>query len=157
MDIVDSATRSRMMSAIRGRNTKPEVALRRALHRRGLRFRLHVKGLAGTPDLVLPRYGVAVFVHGCFWHRHEDCRFATTPTTRPEFWQEKFRQNVERDARNQAELRIAGWRVAVIWECSLTPAKLDETTAMLAGWIRSGAGPAFGEEAANPCRLSAQT
>lgn len=118
-DVVDASTRSRMMSSIRGSNTRPEVVVRSYLHRAGLRFRLHVKNLPGRPDLVFPRFQVALFVHGCFWHRHKACRFTTTPATRPEFWQEKFRQNVARDRRDAALLRSAGWRVFTIWECEV--------------------------------------
>ena len=97
-DIVDQQTRSRMMSGIRGKNTKPELALRRALHARGFRFRLHSGKVHGRPDLVLPKHRAVVFVHGCFWHRHEGCRYATTPSTRPEFWRAKFDANVARDS-----------------------------------------------------------
>lgn len=118
-DIVDKATRSKMMAGIGGKNTKPELALRRALHARGFRFRLHVGSLPGKPDIVLPRYRAAILVHGCFWHRHADCRFATTPATRPEFWQAKFDQNVQRDLRTTVALRELGWRVGTVWECDL--------------------------------------
>lgn len=119
MDIVDESTRSRMMSAIGGRNTKPEIIVRKFLHARGFRFRLHVKDLPGRPDIVLPKWKACVFVHGCFWHRHANCRYATTPKTRPEFWAEKFRENVARDQRNLDALQAAGWRCHVIWECEL--------------------------------------
>lgn len=118
-DIVDRVTRSRMMAGIRGGNTLPELAVRRHLHGRGFRFRLHVRDLPGRPDIVLPKYRAAIFVHGCFWHRHPGCRFATTPATRRAFWQAKFRENVERDHRQQRTLRSAGWRVLVIWECEV--------------------------------------
>ena len=118
-DIVDPETRSRMMSGIRGKDTKPELALRRALHARGFRYRLHDKKLPGKPDLILPKFHAAIFVHGCFWHRHEGCKHATTPATRPEFWQAKFRENVERDQRNIDALLALGWRVAVVWECEI--------------------------------------
>ena len=96
-DIVDRQTRSRMMSGIRGKNTKPEMILRRALHARGFRYRLHGKGVPGRPDLILAKHRAVIFVHGCFWHRHEGCRYATTPATRPEYWAEKFAANVRRD------------------------------------------------------------
>jgi len=135
VDVVDQATRSRMMSGIRGRNTRPEIALRRALHARGFRFRLHRKGLPGRPDVVLPRYRAVVFVHGCFWHRHPGCRFATTPSTRPEFWAEKFAQNVARDARAIEALTGDGWRVAVVWECALKRSA-EETAEAVAAWLR---------------------
>lgn len=107
------------MSRIRGRNTGPELRLRSLLHRAGFRFRLHTKQLPGSPDVVLPKYQTAIFVHGCFWHRHPGCRNATMPSTRRDFWQEKFDANVSRDARNQAALEAAGWTVLTIWECEL--------------------------------------
>lgn len=118
-DIVDRVTRSRMMSGIRGRNTRPEMAVRRHLHAAGFRFRLHRKDLPGKPDIVLPRHKVAIFVHGCFWHRHEGCPKATTPSSNIEFWQKKFVDNVARDARDRAALESLGWRVLVVWECEL--------------------------------------
>lgn len=116
-DIVDRATRSRMMSAIRGSGTRPELLVRRYLHGAGLRYRLGGSGLPGRPDLVLAKYRAAVLVHGCFWHRHAGCRFATTPSTNREFWREKFRRNVERDRSVVSSLRALGWRPLVIWEC----------------------------------------
>lgn len=116
-DVVDRATRSRMMSGIRGKHTKPELLLRKFLHGQGFRFRLHRRDLPGAPDLVLPRYSVAIFVHGCFWHRHSGCFYTTTPATRPDFWQAKFQANIRRDSRNQAELTSLGWRILVVWEC----------------------------------------
>lgn len=119
VDVVDAATRSRMMAGIRGRDTKPEIALRRGLHALGLRYRLHDKRLPGKPDLVFPRFRAAIFVHGCFWHRHQDCRFTTTPATRPDFWSVKFDANVQRDQRNLEALHIAGWRTAIVWECAV--------------------------------------
>jgi len=105
------------MRAIRRANTKPEVLVRSILHRLGLRFRLHIKSLSGTPDIVLRRHKTVVFVHGCFWHRHPNCRYASTPKTRTEFWLSKFAGNVERDARKKAELGNLGWRVLIVWEC----------------------------------------
>ena len=117
MDIVDPARRSKMMAGIQGRDTVPEVVVRRTAHRLGFRFRLYRKDLPGRPDLVFPRYRVVVLVHGCFWHRHEGCRYAYTPQSRVEFWTEKFRQNVARDRRTEDALRRLGWRVLVIWEC----------------------------------------
>lgn len=137
-DVVDSATRSRMMSGIRSKDTKPEVSLRRALHARGLRYRLHVRGLPGSPDIVLPRWKAAIFVQGCFWHRHVDCRFATTPATRPEFWAAKFEQNVDRDSRNQMALTALGWRVCVIWECSIRKHGADRIAEEILSWLNSG-------------------
>lgn len=118
-DIVDSKTRSRMMSGIRGSNTRPEMLVRKGLHAAGFRFRLHVRDLPGRPDIVLQKYRTAIFVHGCFWHRHPGCHYATTPTTRPEFWKEKFEANVRRDQENRRKLEEAGWRVLIVWECAL--------------------------------------
>lgn len=119
MDVVDSATRSRMMAGIRSKDTKPEMAVRRYLHARGFRYRLHVRDLPGSPDLVLPKYRAAILVHGCFWHRHSGCRFATTPTSNVERWDAKFQANIGRDAKKLASLEEAGWRVIVVWECEL--------------------------------------
>ncbi len=107
------------MSRIRGSDTKPELALRSMLHRSGFRFRLHDKSLPGRPDIVLKRYRTVIFVHGCFWHRHRNCANATTPSTRPDFWNEKFRLTIQRDARNVKELKEAGWHVITVWECEL--------------------------------------
>lgn len=135
-DVVDTTTRSRMMAGIRGKDTAPELALRRALHAAGFRFRLHARELPGRPDLVLPKWRAAVQVHGCFWHRHPGCRFATSPATRPEFWSKKFAGNVERDARNHAALLALGWRVATVWECVLSKDRLAGSAAALENWIR---------------------
>ena len=137
-DIVDQQTRSRMMSGIRGKNTKPEMALRRALHARGFRFRLHSKKVHGRPDLVLPKYRAVVFVHGCFWHRHEGCRYTTNPSTREDFWRAKFEANVARDEAVLGELLEEGWRVATVWECALRkPDQAKATVNLLAAWLRS--------------------
>ena len=116
MDIVSPVVRSRMMGGIKGRNTRPELVVRSIAHRLGLRFRLHRADLPGRPDIVFPRHRVVVFVHGCFWHRH-DCGLAANPKTRPEFWEAKFQGNVRRDAIAKKRLEEAGWRVVVIWEC----------------------------------------
>lgn len=125
MDIVDRQTRSRMMSGIRSRNTKPEILVRSWMHRHGLRFRLHRSDLPGTPDLVFPKYRTALFVHGCFWHRHPGCRFATTPRTNTRFWRLKFRANVRRDRMNLAALRQLGWHVVTVWECEIDARHLN--------------------------------
>jgi DNA mismatch endonuclease (patch repair protein) len=111
------AWRSALMGRIRGKDTKPEVKVRSRLHRAGYRFRLHVMTLPSKPDIVLPKYRAVILVHGCFWHRHQGCKAASTPGTRREFWQAKFDGNVARDARNIAELRKLGWQVYVLWEC----------------------------------------
>lgn len=116
-DIVDTATRSRMMAGIGPKNTKPEMRVRTYLHAVGLRFRLHDKRLPGQPDIVLPAFETAIFVHGCFWHRHTHCRFATTPASNVEFWRNKLQRNVDRDAAKAAALTAAGWRVLIVWEC----------------------------------------
>lgn len=131
--MVDSLTpeaRSRNMAKIRGRDTGPEMLVRRAAHALGLRFRLHRRDLPGTPDLVFPGRRIALFVHGCFWHRHPGCRMAYSPKSRVDFWQTKFDGNVERDARKQRELAEAGWTAVVIWECE------TRDQARLAGIIR---------------------
>ena len=137
-DIVDQATRSRMMAQIGGKDTKPELVLRKALHARGLRYRLHDRAFPGTPDLTFRRFGAVCFVHGCFWHRHVGCPYATDPATRPDFWKEKFRANVERDRRMIRQLRESGWRVAIIWECALRSRDGANVTAReFEQWVRS--------------------
>ena len=118
-DVVDKATRSRMMSGIRGKNTKPEIRVRRYLHQMGLRFRLHVKDLPGKPDICFPKFRTTVFVNGCFWHRHPGCRYASTPATRIDFWDKKFAQNIKRDQENFAALEELGWKTIVVWECEV--------------------------------------
>lgn len=144
MDIVDPATRSRMMSGIRGKNTKPELAVRRYLHGAGFRYRLHAAHLPGSPDLVLPRYRAVVFVHGCFWHAHQGCHYFRVPATRHEFWTTKLAANVARDDRDIAALRAAGWRVAIVWECAL---RAGVPLAPLADWLH---GESDGLEVAGP-------
>ena len=136
MDVVDRATRSRMMSGIGGRNTKPEIIVRKALFAAGFRFRLHCKGLPGCPDVVLPGRRVVVFVHGCFWHAHRGCRYAKPPTSRREFWENKLAANVVRDVRAIDTLLSAGWRVLVVWECATRLAGVREVLPeLLRRWI----------------------
>lgn len=118
-DVHSPRQRSFNMSRIRGRDTKPEKLLRSLLHRSGLRFRKNVSDLPGKPDIVLPRHRAIVLVHGCYWHRHSGCRFATTPASNSEFWAEKFAGTVERDQKVVAALRARGWRVFTVWECEL--------------------------------------
>jgi len=118
-DIVDTKRRSTIMARIGGRNTTPELAVRRIAHRMGLRFRIHRKDLPGCPYLVFPKHHLVIFVHGCFWHRHQGCKYAYTPKSRIEFWTEKFESGVARDAHQQAALQALGWRVLVIWECEI--------------------------------------
>ena len=127
-----------MMASIRGRNTRPEMALRKALHRRGFRYRLHDRKLPGHPDLVLPKYRAVIFVHGCFWHRHSGCRYATTPATNIESWDRKFRDNVERDERNIGKLRGQGWRITVIWECALKGDNPEVIADKVSLWLQEG-------------------
>lgn len=136
---MDSQTRSKVMSRIRGRDTKPELILRRSLHARGFRFRLCQRVLPGSPDIVLRKWNTVIFVHGCFWHRHPSCRYAATPKSRPEFWLSKFEANVVRDQATQSALRDEGWRVAVVWECAL---KMDAERAAtkLINWLTADPG-----------------
>lgn len=137
-DIVDAKTRSRMMAGIRGKNTTPELRLRKALHGAGFRFRLHSAKLPGRPDIVLPKFRAAIFVHGCFWHRHESCSNASVPKSNAEFWEDKFARNVERDTANVAGLHAAGWRVAIIWECAIRKRGEADVAEELAVWLKSG-------------------
>jgi DNA mismatch endonuclease, patch repair protein len=118
-DTLTPAQRSRLMSRVVGRDTKPEWILRSALHRLGFRYRLGGAGLPGRPDLVLPKYRSVVFVHGCFWHRHADCKRATLPRTNADFWKEKLERNVARDREAAAALEALGWKVIPVWECEL--------------------------------------
>lgn len=134
-DIVDKATRSRMMSGIRGRDTKPELQVRKFLHAAGFRFRLSPKDVFGKPDIVLPKYRTAVFVHGCYWHRHEGCRYATTPGSNTDFWLTKFAANKRRDREVAKHLLAEDWNVQVVWECDLS----DERLQRLAEDIRGNA------------------
>lgn len=117
VDRLTSERRSWLMSQVRSKNTSPEMRVRRLAHASGLRYRLHRRDLPGKPDLVFPRHRVALFVHGCFWHRHPGCAKASMPKSRSDFWREKFERNVERDRQAEQELEALGWRVLVIWEC----------------------------------------
>lgn len=137
-DIVSAHVRSRMMSGIRGKDTKPELLVRRALHAAGFRYRLHERTLPGKPDMVFPKYSAVVFIHGCFWHGH-DCHLFRMPSTRTEFWQAKISGNVARDVRATALLRETGWRVGTVWECALKGREklpVDDIVATLAVWLR---------------------
>jgi DNA mismatch endonuclease, patch repair protein len=116
-DVVDAATRSRMMSGIKGKNTNPELVVRKLLHAYGYRFRLHASNLPGRPDIVLPKYRAIIEVRGCFWHRHKNCKYAVMPKTNRKFWETKLRSNAERDDKTARTLRKRGWQVVVIWEC----------------------------------------
>ena len=138
VDVVSPADRSRMMAGIRWKNSQPELFVRRLLFASGYRFRLHRRDLPGTPDIVMPGRKVAIFVHGCFWHLHQGCRYAKMPATRPSFWKAKLEANVERDRRAVEKLQALGWRVLCVWECSTRDA---EAAAGLQGamnsWIES--------------------
>jgi DNA mismatch endonuclease (patch repair protein) len=127
------------MRRVKGRHTSPELVVRKALHAHGFRYRLHDKLLPGTPDLVFPRLRAVILVHGCFWHRHPGCRAASTPKTRTDFWEAKFKRNVERDHRDVEALERLGWRVLIIWECDTNGRAGDFLPATLA-FLR-GAGP----------------
>lgn len=138
-DVVPAAVRSRMMAGIRGTDTRPEMLLRKGLHARGFRYRLHARELPGRPDIVLPRYRAVIFAHGCFWHGH-DCHLFRWPSTRPEFWRAKIARNREVDRRVASELAAAGWRRGVVWECALkgrTRLPLEQAIAACEEWIRS--------------------
>lgn len=134
-DVVDAATRSRMMSGIRNRNTRPELVIRRGLHALGFRYRVTPKDLPGKPDLVFPRYRAVIFVHGCFWHVHECVQFRW-PESRADFWREKLGANRLRDTRTISALEQAGWKVLVIWECETRVAP-DATVNKCAEWLRN--------------------
>ena len=121
-----SEQRSRNMSAIKSKNTKPEIAVRKLLHSMGYRFRLHRKDLPGSPDIVLPKYKTVIFVHGCFWHRHENCKYASIPKTRKEFWESKFKANVKRDLEIQEKIKNIGWQSVVVWECEIKNEKIKD-------------------------------
>jgi DNA mismatch endonuclease (patch repair protein) len=120
VDTLSKAERSERMRRIRGKDTAPELALRSALHAEGLRFRLHRRDLPGRPDIVLPKFNTVIFVHGCFWHRHEGCSISTTPKSNTVFWVDKFERNVARDRLNVRGLRRLGWKVITVWECELS-------------------------------------
>ena len=139
-DIVDKKTRSRMMSGIRGKDTKPELLIRKALFAKGFRYRLHDKRLPGKPDLVFPKYHAVIFIHGCFWHGH-DCHLFKWPSTRPEFWKTKINRNREVDARNYMKLKEEGWLILTIWECAIkgkTRLSLEKIIDVSEKWLKEG-------------------
>lgn len=136
-DVVDKVTRSRMMSGIKGKDTKPELQIRQVLHRRGFRYRLHVSNLPGKPDLVFPKYHAVIQIHGCFWHRHQ-CHMFKWPKSRTGFWQEKINANALRDMQNDLLLAERGWRVLTVWECSMKGKlrkPLDELGDEIVTWL----------------------
>jgi DNA mismatch endonuclease (patch repair protein) len=137
-DIVDKETRSRMMSGIRGKETKPEMLIRKGLHARGFRYRLHSTKLPGKPDIMLPKYKVLILINGCFWHAH-DCHLFKWPSTRKEFWEGKIRSNTSRDKENIMYYQDTGWMTLIIWECALkgkTRLPLESVLDLTAHWIR---------------------
>lgn len=139
MDNVDEATRSKIMSSVGQRDTEPEMVLRKAMHHQGYRYRLNVKELPGSPDLVFPKYKAVVFVHGCFWHFH-GCKKSSIPSTREKYWKEKFEKNKERDQRKIDKLLQMGWRVAVVWSCTLEDRNkelVDKTVKKVGRWLNS--------------------
>lgn len=126
-DVHDADTRSYNMSCVKSKNTKPEIWVRKYLFACGFRYRINVKKLPGTPDIVLPKYKTAIFVNGCFWHGHKNCRYFVIPKTRTEWWLDKINRNIDRDQANILALKKSGWRVITIWECQLKPAIRDDT------------------------------
>ncbi len=134
-DVVSKEVRSKMMAGIRGKDTKPELLVRRVLTAAGVRYRLHRKDLPGAPDLVMSARRAVVFVHGCFWHRHEGCRYAKLPSSNAAFWRAKLDRNVERDRKAVADLLAAGWRVLTVWECATRRGSESELQRLLVGWL----------------------
>ena len=140
MDIVCTETRSRLMSGIRNKNTKPEILIRKTLHTLGFRYRLHVKDLPGKPDIVLPKYKAVIQINGCFWHGH-DCHLFKWPATRKEFWEEKITGNRDRDTKNNAALERLGWKILVIWECAVRGKHrlpLEQVASLMETWLQVG-------------------
>jgi DNA mismatch endonuclease (patch repair protein) len=130
-DVHSKETRSYNMSRIRSKDTKPELLVRKFLHKNGFRYRLHVKDLPGKPDIVLPKYKTVIFIHGCFWHGHEGCKYYVVPKTRTEWWLNKIGTNTTNDANAENFLKNAGWNIIKIWECELKPANVFETLSTL--------------------------
>ena len=130
-DVHTKATRSYNMSRIKGKNTKPEMLVRRFLHTNGYRYRLHDKKLPGKPDIVLPKYRTVIFVHGCFWHGHKNCKYFVVPKTRTEWWLNKINGNIANDVKAVKALKKEGWKIINLWECNLKPAKIKKTLSKL--------------------------
>jgi len=145
-NVLDDLARRKMMAQFRSKDTKPEVMVRRALHRLGYRFRLHRRDLPGTPDVVLPRHRTVILVHGCFWHQHSGCRDARMPRTRQDYWSAKFQRNSKRDAKIAADLTALGWRVLVVWECDARKPELASSLAAALGGTSCHAGYAVQKE-----------
>jgi DNA mismatch endonuclease, patch repair protein len=136
VDIVKPEVRSRMMSGIRGKDTQPELLLRRGLFARGIRFRLHVASLPGRPDIVIPKHRVAILIHGCFWHAHKGCKYFRLPGGNRRFWAEKLGRNRKRDVQDAAKLQASGWRIAIVWECATRVSSTAVLDALF-GFLRS--------------------
>ena len=138
MDIWSKQKRSQVMSRIRSKDTKPEKILRSALHKLGFRFRLYKKGLPGKPDIVLPKFGTVILVHGCFWHHHNACNEGRIPSTNSIYWKDKIMKNVARDSKNRVALEEGGWKVMTVWECEIEkelPLTLEKIEAFLIGRV----------------------
>ena len=138
-DFMTGTQRSRAMSKVRSKNTKPEITIRSGLHRRGFRFRVNDKNLPGKPDIILRKYSALIFIHGCFWHHHLNCPKSKMPQTRKEFWENKIGNNIIRDRKNITKLRSMGWRIAIVWECAVKKEEnLVQTLETLNEWIKKG-------------------
>jgi DNA mismatch endonuclease (patch repair protein) len=136
-DVHSKETRSYNMSRIKSKNTKPEMLVRQFLHKNGFRYRLHVKDLPGKPDIVLPKYKTVIFIHGCFWHGHEGCKYYVVPKTRTEWWLNKIQGNTANDTKAEALLKDAGWKIIKVWECELKKSFIDNTLKMLENTLSS--------------------
>lgn len=134
-DVHNKATRSYNMSRIRSKDTKPEMIVRKFLHAKGFRYRLHVKDLPGKPDIVLPKYKTVIFVHGCFWHGHEGCRYAKVPENNREYWSPKLQYNIEKDNKSIAALKDLGWKTIILWTCTLNSKLVEKTMSQIVNKI----------------------
>lgn len=135
-DVHDKQTRSYNMSQIKGKNTKPEILVRKFLFAQGFRYRLHDKNLPGKPDIILPKYKTVIFVHGCFWHGHKECKYYVVPKTKTEWWLNKISNNIVNDCKAISNLKDSGWNVIVIWECELKPKTIQQTLNLLPDLIK---------------------
>jgi DNA mismatch endonuclease (patch repair protein) len=136
-DVHSKETRSYNMSRIKSKNTKPEMLVRRFLHRNGFRYRLHVKNMPGKPDIVLPKYKTVIFIHGCFWHGHEECKYYVVPKTRTEWWLNKINGNINNDTKSEESLKALGWNIIKIWECELKKTTAEDTLSHLISNLKS--------------------
>ena len=134
-DVHSKAVRSYNMSRIKSKDTKPEIIVRRFLHKNGFRYRLHVKDLPGKPDIVLPKYKTVIFIHGCFWHGHEGCKYYVVPKTRTEWWLHKIGTNIANDVNAETALKNGGWKIIKIWECQLKKSEIEGTFTLLTSQI----------------------